>query len=151
MRLLFLPNVSPYDPTATPSKMVPVPANSPHLPTPISSRANGCVCGHADTGVSPPPPPKSHPQTLRVWWSRRTTPDPADLPLQGELSKTLELVDESSRRSAEPDRVVACEVWGDGVVALLTSGKVNAVSGIHSNEPRRVLFCCAVVVVVVVV
>lgn len=58
---------------------------------------------------------------------------------QGELSKTLELVDESSRRSSAPDRVVACEVWGDGVVALLGSGKVKAVSGIHSAEPRFVL------------
>lgn len=55
---------------------------------------------------------------------------------QGELSKTLELVDEASRRSSEPDRVVACEVWGDGVVALLSTGKVKAVSGIHSAEPR---------------
>lgn len=56
---------------------------------------------------------------------------------QGELSKTLELVDENSRRSANPDRVMACEVWGDGVVALLSSGKVTAVSGIHSAEPRQ--------------
>lgn len=58
---------------------------------------------------------------------------------QGELSKTLEMVDESSRRSSSPDRVVACEVWGDGVVALLSSGRVKAVSGIHREEPRRVL------------
>eukprot|EP00752_Nemacystus_decipiens_P002885 g2684.t1 len=57
--------------------------------------------------------------------------------IMGELSKTLELVDESSRRSPEPDLVVACEVWGDGVVALLGSGKVKAVSGIHSPEPRH--------------
>lgn len=55
---------------------------------------------------------------------------------KGELSKTLELVDDSSRRSSEPDRVAACEVWGDGVVALMGSGKVKAVSGIHSSEPR---------------
>ncbi|CAN0317610.1 unnamed protein product, partial [Hapterophycus canaliculatus] len=56
---------------------------------------------------------------------------------QGELSKTLELVDEASRRSSEPERIVACEVWGDGVVALLSSGRVKAVSGIHSAEPRH--------------
>ena len=55
---------------------------------------------------------------------------------QGELSKTLELVDESSRRSSDPDKVMACEVWGDGVVALLSSGRVKAVSGIHGAEPR---------------
>ncbi|CAM9915708.1 unnamed protein product [Ectocarpus sp. 4 AP-2014] len=57
--------------------------------------------------------------------------------IMGELSKTLELVDDSSRRSSEPDRVEACEVWGDGVVALMGSGKVKAVSGIHSSEPRH--------------
>ncbi|CAN0087872.1 unnamed protein product [Ectocarpus fasciculatus] len=57
--------------------------------------------------------------------------------IMGELSKTLELVDDSSRRSSEPDRVAACEVWGDGVVALMGSGKVKAVSGIHSAEPRH--------------
>lgn len=60
------------------------------------------------------------------------------LTLKGELSKTLELVDETSRLSSNPDRIMACEVWGDGVVALLSSGRMKAISGIHGAEPRRV-------------
>ena len=70
---------------------------------------------------------------------------------QGELSKTLELVDESSRRSTDPDKVMACEVWGDGVVALLSSGRVKAVSGIHGSNPRQETFYDTGRVVVVVV
>ncbi|CAM9874307.1 unnamed protein product [Choristocarpus tenellus] len=57
--------------------------------------------------------------------------------LQGELVQSLELIDEASRHSSNPDGVVACEVWGDGLVALLGSGGLAAISGIHNSQPRR--------------
>lgn len=61
----------------------------------------------------------------------------SSLSSKGELSKTLELVDEASRRSVNPDLVMACEVWANGVVALLSSGNIKAVSDIHDDVPRQ--------------
>ncbi|CAM9489489.1 unnamed protein product, partial [Discosporangium mesarthrocarpum] len=56
--------------------------------------------------------------------------------LQGDLMRALSLMDESSLQSPTPEWVVACEVWGDGVVALLSSGRLSAIKGIHSSQPR---------------